>query len=136
MIMKVIPMGGISECQFPAARHEPGRPHDEIYVRFVAYAGTSAMPSPHRRVPGHWCGLEFCITEKVFAFMTDSEAGTVRFARVSRQLCRPGGAREAQWWPAERRSGRPRGAVVAGREAQWPAESGPCRPGVVVPGDR
>jgi hypothetical protein len=43
--MKDIPLGGISECRFLAARHEPGMPHGYIRVRFVDYEGMATMPS-------------------------------------------------------------------------------------------
>jgi hypothetical protein len=53
------------------------------------------MPSSRRRVPGHWCRLEFCIS--CLEFVTDSEARCSPFCAGIRQLCRPNGARKAQW---------------------------------------
>jgi hypothetical protein len=38
-------------------------PHVEIRIRFVDYEGMATMPSSQSRMPGHWCRLEFCITE-------------------------------------------------------------------------
>jgi hypothetical protein len=55
-------MGGISKTRLPAAHYEPGGPHGYIRVRFVDYVGIAIAPSSQRRVPGHWCRLEFCMS--------------------------------------------------------------------------
>ena len=51
MIMNDVPMGGISKTRLPAARHEPGRPHGYIRVRFVDYMGIRAQPTEARARP-------------------------------------------------------------------------------------